>query len=81
MLMRGGEMQKILFFLSRFVAKTIPTDIETGKAAGIAVVIKFKALRIAFFSDCPIFILDGTVAIMLAKATIAMMPTNLMLSW
>ena len=73
-------MQKIFFFFSRFVPKTIPTDIETGKAAGIAVVIKFKQLRIASFSDWPIFMLDGTVAIMLATAMSAIIPTNLMLS-
>ena len=50
MLIRGGEMQNILWFFRRIVAKTTPADIETGRAAGIAVVIKFRALWIMTFS-------------------------------
>lgn len=37
---RGGEMQKILFFLSLASAKRVPAVIAAGKAGGTVIVIK-----------------------------------------
>ena len=42
----GGEMQKILFFLSLLIAKVIPIDRAVGSAGGTVIVIRSKLLKI-----------------------------------
>lgn len=42
----GGEMQKIIFFLSLETAKATPTDIVAGNAGGTVMVIKSRDLSI-----------------------------------
>ena len=81
MFMRGGEMQKIFFYLSRFIAKTTPTDMATGKAAGIAIVVKLRLRSMIFEIHTSSASSIVTVATMEAKERIAIMPINLMLSW
>ena len=40
----GGEMQKILFFLRRLIAKAVPAVIAAGRAGGTVIVIRLRHL-------------------------------------
>ena len=81
MLTRGGEMQKMSFFLSLRTAKATPTDITAGRAGGTVIVIKSSDLSIITAIPTP----DATMAgIVKAKPKIAMkaiMNTKRMASW
>ena len=56
MFIRGGDMQKMFFFLRRLIAKTIPQDMAQGSAAGTAIVSVSRAKMITSTNEMPMLI-------------------------
>lgn len=55
----GGEMQKILEFLSLKMANATPTPIAAGRAGGTQITIKLRNLSINVLEGVPILIKAG----------------------
>ena len=69
-------MQKICFFFSLLMAKTIPQDMAAGRAGGTVTVIRSKALSTRISTGTPISTCNGMVEIVASRARIAIIPTN-----
>lgn len=80
MLILGGEMQKMSYFLSLLIAKTMPQEIAAGSAAGTATVMISRILLTRILVGTPSFIYKGIVVILPTAARRAIRPTNLILS-
>jgi hypothetical protein len=76
----GGEMQKILDAFSLLIAKTTPHDIAAGRAGGTAITSKLRLLSTNVAASTLSLINIGTSKMKPINATIAMMPTNFILS-
>lgn len=76
MLTRGGEMQKMSYFLSLRTAKATPTDITAGSAGGTVIVIKSSDLSIITSILTPDATIAGIVKVKPNIAMKAIMNTN-----
>lgn len=77
MLILGGEMQKMSYFFSLLMAKTIPQDMAAGSAGGTVTVMRSSALSMRILTGTPSFICKGIVVMIPTKARRAIRPTNL----
>jgi len=76
-LTRGGEMQKIWHFLSRWMAKATPAVMVAGRAGGTVTVRRSRDLSISFSVVVPILISFGRARAKPPRATKAMRPTKI----
>jgi hypothetical protein len=72
----GGEMQKILLFLRRCIAKTIPQLIAAGRAGGTAITIRLSDLSIKVRASSPLITKIGQIQINPRTAMLAIIATN-----
>jgi len=77
-LTRGGDIQNILLFLSRYIAKTIPQLIAAGRAGGTAITIKFNDRSMKVRGSDPLITNTGQMQIKPKTAIHARIATNFM---